>query len=313
MKLPTALVLTSLLATFNACSSTAEGVTDPAIEQAARERARRAAETEDRLFAPERMLTDLDKAIDKYTQYRMSGASPRVDSTAEKIEAYIRENVARGFDELVRQADTVDYPRNRAIAVAALGFSDRDEALAPLVNAARDENPEIVANAMFGLAMLQDPRTPPAVVERVIRAEEYEEPVRTGAAWTLHELQRVIDDDTKIVAIWRDLLDGPLDAIPAGVAVSAVRGLGLTRSTDHYELVERYASHPMALVRQAAAIALGRMGSEQAVPSLLALIGPAETNDNVRLAARKALQALAGGIDRKYDVQEWQRVFERGS
>ena len=49
------------------------------------------------------------------------------------------------------------------------------------------------------------------------------------------------------------------------------------------------------------------------VEALIARLGPVETNANVRLAVRKALQALAGGIDRGYDVKEWRRVFETGS
>ena len=42
-------------------------------------------------------------------------------------------------DALVFAADDVTSPGNRAIAVAALGFSSRTDALDPILNAVRDE------------------------------------------------------------------------------------------------------------------------------------------------------------------------------
>mgnify|MGYP003503310244 CR=1 FL=1 len=66
-------------------------------------------------------------------------------------------------------------------------------------------------------------------------------------------------------------------------------------------------------MRVAAAIAMGRMKSDSSIPVLLTLLGPGETNDNARLAARKALQTLAGGIDRQYDVAAWRKVLDRGA
>ncbi|MEY2980555.1 MAG: HEAT repeat domain-containing protein [Planctomycetota bacterium] len=304
-----ALVVTLLAA----CSTTGSGTFDPEIEEAARLRQQEAAEAEARLAAPDRLITDLDKALHNYSQLRLSGASPRAEATAEKVEKFLVEQSLKHFDMLIRQANEAALPRNRAIAVAALGFSGRAEALDPLVNAAQEDDPEVVANAVFGLAMLSDRRTPPAVVIRVVRNESFDETVRNGAAWTLLQLQQAIVDPTEIVRVWLDLLERPAGTQPAGVLVSAVRGIGLTRDAAHAPTVIRLAADPTPLVRQAVAIALARMGAQDHVETLLALLGPGETNENVRLAARKALQELAGGADRKYDVEEWKRVFERGS
>ncbi|MGA1525154.1 MAG: HEAT repeat domain-containing protein [Planctomycetota bacterium] len=304
-----ALVVTLLAA----CSTTGSGTFDPEIEEAARLRQQEAAEAEARLAAPDRLITDLDKALHNYSQLRLSGASPRAEATAEKVEKFLVEQSLKHFDMLIRQANEAALPRNRAIAVAALGFSGRAEALDPLVNAAQEDDPEVVANAVFGLAMLSDRRTPPAVVIRVVRNESFDETVRNGAAWTLLQLQQAIVDPTEIVRVWLDLLERPAGTQPAGVLVSAVRGIGLTRDAAHAPTVIRLAADHTPLVRQAVAIALARMGAQDHVETLLALLGPGETNENVRLAARKALQELAGGADRKYDVEEWKRVFERGS
>jgi hypothetical protein len=64
-------------------------------------------------------------------------------------------------------------------------------------------------------------------------------------------------------------------------------------------------------VRINAAIALGRMNAQNQYEKLLELLSPAETVPNVRLAARKALQALAGGTDHGYEVELWRREFDR--
>jgi HEAT repeat protein len=304
---------TALVTLLAACSTTSSGTFDPKLEEAARARQQEAAEAEARLATPERLITDLDKALHSYSQLRLSGASPRAESTAEKVEKFLTEQSTKHFDLLIRQANDASLPRNRAIAVAALGFSGRAEALDPLVNAAQEDDPEIVANAVFGLAMLSDRRTPPAVVVRVMRSEAFDESVRNGAGWTLLQLQQAVVDTSEIIRVWLDLLERPAGTQPAGVLVSAVRGLGLTRDASHAAAVARLAEDPTPMVRQAVAIAIARMGADDHVDTLLALLSPAETNENVRLAARKALQELAGGTDRKYDVEEWKRVFERGS
>ena len=41
-------------------------------------------------------------------------------------------------------------------------------------------------------------------------------------------------------------------------------------------------------------------------------VRPSEAVPNVRLHARKALQALAGHVDYGYDVGAWRKAFERG-
>ena len=61
----------------------------------------------------------------------------------------------------------------------------------------------------------------------------------------------------------------------------------------------------------AAVVAQGKIKNQESFPVLLELIKESETNENVRLVARKSLKALAGGVDRGYDVELWQRLFQR--
>ena len=97
------------------------------------------------------------------------------------------------------------------------------------------------------------------------------------------------------------------------ILIQALRGLGRLRNGEHAPAAVPYLTHPTPMVRLAAAVSLGYLRNRDVNEALIARLGPVETNANVRLAVRKALQALAGGIDRGYDVKEWRRVFETGS
>jgi HEAT repeat protein len=101
------------------------------------------------------------------------------------------------------------------------------------------------------------------------------------------------------------------DTLPAGVMVNAARGLGITRDKAHAAALVPVLKHATPRVRMAAAVALGRMNAQDQWRELLELIGPAETVPNVRLAASKALAALAGGANHEYDVTAWRKTFER--
>ena len=84
------------------------------------------------------------------------------------------------------------------------------------------------------------------------------------------------------------------------------------RDPERTDVVVKFASQPKPKIREATAIALGRMKNQETYAVLLTLLGVAEPNQNVRLAARKGLQALAGNVDAGYDVDEWRKVFDRG-
>jgi HEAT repeat protein len=306
------------------CSTTGSGVSDPSIEEQFAAREQQAEEDAARRSAPERVLLDLDMSLDKFAEFVHSSGSMRMDANIEKLDAYLRQQAKTHFEILLHEAENAAIPRNRAIAVAALGFSGEPEALDPLLNALTADDAEVVTNAVFGLAILRDARTPPSSLAAIIEDETRTPELRASAAWSLHELQQAVVDADPIVAVWRRILSGEIDAQPSGVNVQALRGLGeamrdagkAAEPSEEVQAtvrnVERYASHPTPMVRWAAAIALGRMGDEDCVPVLLTLIGPGESNQNVRLGARKALQALAGGTDLGYDVREWSKLFERG-
>lgn len=300
-----------LCALATACGGAPEPVKDPAIEQDFLKQQQEAKEREIGSFDED--LIKLDQAIDKYTAAWLTDELAPGEKLKEKLDPVIRRLTEKHFARLLTTADQRDYPAKRSIALAALGFSGRSEALDPLLNGARDESAEIPVAALFGLAILQDPNTPIAVLGNLMLDAKRTVEVRRNASLALMRVQEKAFEPQTAEALWIQVLERPLESEDHAVQMHAVRALGLRRNPEHAKHIERFASHPQPKVRVAAAIALGRMKNASSVAPLLALLGPVETNDNVRLAARKALQALAGGTDREYDVDAWRKVFDRGN
>lgn len=328
-----------LISALCACSSAPTPEKDPELEdrfvlQNARNQSLR--EDRDRI---ERVMIDLDTLLDRYTRASFNSGPANNADLADRLDRAIRELVEEHYDSLLALADgTVQYEirpdqaevvsasqeiadqmseiasknqRNRMIALAALGFSEQD-VLGTLLNGVDDPDPVVASNAVFGLAVRADSRTPPGILEALIRSDRLDQASRANAAWALYRVQLRSQDVGPILAIWARLLAESEDPPPPGVLISALRGTGRAKVQDAVPAIVSYVGHPTPLVRQAAAIALGRIGDERAVEPLLGMIGPTEDNQNVRLSARKALQALAGGTDLGYDVEEWRKAFQRG-
>jgi hypothetical protein len=311
---------------FAACSTPSGPRTEPAPDEVEREQRLKAVDSERRSFRA--VLVKLDQSMESYCR-SLFADSARSDTEGTRLYRLIRENVldigtqARrpgegerppGNNFAVLQALAVDdhEPADRAIAVAALGFSGRPEVMPLILQAAQLDDPLLVDRAVFGLAVLRAPATPPGVLGAVLFDAKRAEPSRTQAAWALYELQEISERRPEILAIWRKCLEAPTGSVPAGVLVQAIRGLGASRSAEHTELVAPFVRHSVPKVREATAVALARLNAQNHVDDLLAMISPAETVPNVRLAAQKALSALSGGEDHGYDVTAWRKTFDRG-
>ena len=297
---------------LNACGSAPETAPDPKIETEFLAQ-RRAVDEEKAKQSYGADLIQLDQAIDKYATAWLTKELHSSDKMRDKLDVYLRNTVEKHFTRLLSTAENRELTAQRPIALAALGFSGRPEAIDPLLNGARDDNAEIAVASLFGLAVSDDPKIPPALLGEIMNNPKKPVEVRRNASLALLKLQERAYSPSSIMPLWEGVLEKPLDAEDSGIQVHALRGLGLNRNTLHAHLVEKFASHPQPMLRVAAAIAMGRMKNESSVPTLLTLLATSETNDNVRLAARKALQALAGGVDRQYDVGEWRKVFDRSS
>jgi hypothetical protein len=288
------------------------GKVDPEVMRSERERLRDIKSAAGKKEDWHQVMIDLPQMIDSYTAAISNRGVATADKKAENLNSSIGKTVEKHYDALVRAASDSSDVYYQAIALQALGFTKRPDAMPVILQGAQTSNENVVGSALFGLAMLQDARTPPGVIIQAIENASYSDDTRTGAAWALYRVQESMVENPDIVGYWVKLLQKPmLEISPPAVAMNAVRGLGLTRKPEHAALVAPFASHPTPKVRAAAAVALGRMQAQDQLEALLALIGPAERNPDVRLAARKALVALAGGEDCEYDIAKWRAVFQR--
>ena len=270
----------------------------------------------------DRVLVQIDQAIDSYVRALNHRGIPSQDLKVEQLDRLLRQlvngkspDVARPSNpnrpkQLIALASGSPHERRQAIALAALGFSDHSQAMTVMVQGAQLDNPVLVDSAVLGLALLKDPRTPPGVIAAIAENPNYHEEGRINAAWALYTVQQNSLKAAQITPVWLRLLSGNDDVHP-GIVGTAVRGLGATRNPEHAPVVARFLRHPTPRVRLNATIALGRMNAQGMHEQLIELLEPGETAQNVRLGARKALQALAGGTDRGYDPELWRREFDR--
>ena len=300
------ILLALALVPLAACSSTGSAVDDRPLD----ERYNRPEPLDESTQA---MMLKLDKLMNDWVMLTRESSSPSDDAKLERVDSYLREAATTEFDVLMEAAMS-DVRLQRATASAVLGFSGREEALDPLLNLARDDDPQISDNAVLSLAILGDPRTPPGVLASIAGDEERAPASRGQAAWALYSIQQNVipEEQARYREVWLGLLGDRIDSEPDAMVAQVLRGLGYTRDESLREVVEPYLDHPTPRVRMATAVALGRFGDAAAAPALIERLGSKETNLNVRMAARKALQSLAGGVDRGYNRSEWERVFDRG-
>lgn len=325
---PTALLLSLplLAAMFASCSSTKlRTEADPSLEKRAENQ--QVVDADRRKF--EQVLIKLDQGMDSYVTALANRGDPRADKQIERIGNLLRNlvldqeaiptgadpnayEVGANFRQLKAIAADASVPRQQGIALAALGFSGRPDCVNLIAQGTMSDDPEVIDKAVLGLAILRAPQTPIGPLAAIVESERHPQDGRVQAAWAMYQVQGVLTDPAQVVECWRRFLTTEKQKLPAGVLVTAIRGLGLTGNAQHADLVAPLLQHPVPRMRMAAALALGRMNAQDHWKDLLKLLEPAETVQNVRLHARKALAALAGNKDYGYDVTAWQNVFERG-
>jgi hypothetical protein len=277
------------------------------------------------------VLIRLDQALDSYVQAVANQGEARADQVAERLEKLIRETVVdngptslspaskdpnvpfvpgQNFQQLRAIAADARHPKQK-VALAAIGFSGSYEVMPTILQGAQLSDPFVVEGALLGLAVLRAPNTPPGVLTAIVANKTYPEDTRVMAAWALYRLHTASERKGPILDAWKQFLT-QADSLPAGVLVQVVRGIGHARDVENAPLVAPFLQHPVARLRMATAIALGRMNAQANWQDLVALLSPAETSQNVRLHASKALAELAGGVDHGYDVAAWRKTFDRG-
>ncbi len=249
------------------------------------------------------VLLQLNRAQADWQIFTKDLPDAEAKAKLEKVERYLRDLSSRHLNELLRVLVT-GSENFRTIAAFAVGWPRHPEAVQPLINALRDPSPSVVCNACLGLYVLKLPEIPPGPLGEV--ALHHTDPdARCNAALALSALASLPGKADEV----RPFLKKLLKSEDARVRVHALRGFLRISRTEDLPYLLPLLKDPVPLVRSAAVLAVGHVGGPKVVAPILALLTPGETNENVRLYARKVLQRLAGGRDAGYDVEAWKKIF----
>lgn len=133
------------------------------------------------------VLATINRHLQSWMKLALTGRQSKDGQRIDGMEDSITYEVQNHFDAIVYQLET-GAPLNRQIAAAALGFSENENALGPLLIALRDEDPQIVSNALLGLSILGHENTPVAEIAAKLSDREQPAGVRQNACRALRSL-----------------------------------------------------------------------------------------------------------------------------
>jgi HEAT repeat protein len=253
------------------------------------------------------LLLQLDSTIQQWSLLSLTAKSPAERRQARVLEAVLVETASKRRDDLIRELES-GPPLNRIRAAAALGFTRAVEAQSPLLAALSDPHPDVVHNALLGLAVLGRGDTPVDDVCRILERSE-DAQTRSQAAWALRSIVGAGGGgDVALGAARRGLID-PEPFVRAQCALV----LGLLGDGDSYAALADALYDEAPLVSQAASESLPLIA--KAVPErkgdIARALVEAYARDDAALKAR-ARRAMASIADVDYGEEltpwaEWAR------
>ena len=137
------------------------------------------------------ILAEIDRKVGIWANLVLRGDPAKDTSTLTQVESSIRYEASKHASGLVEQLET-GPPRNRKIAATALGFveSKKETAspLGPLLAALDDSDDEVIANALLGLSILADPKTPLTRIAGMLQDRERDAAARNNAGRVLRAM-----------------------------------------------------------------------------------------------------------------------------
>jgi HEAT repeat protein len=247
-------------------------------------------------------LAKIDLAMRAWTRLAQTAASPEERRQARELERFLRHQTAQRRAELVVQLET-GPPYNRVRAASALGFTDAS-ALSPLLAALSDPEPDVVHNALLGLALLADPTTPLEPIATLLQ-EGSDPHTRANAAYALRS---VIEAGASSAPALDAARSGLVDSEPL-VRVQAALILGLAADGESIAVLNDLLYDPTPLVSRAAIEALVLIAEgdpSSRGPVARALVAAVEHAPSMtRPPAKAALLEVAGKDHGEHD--EWLR------
>lgn len=255
-----------------------------------------------------KLLVDLDQAIARWSALTLVARSSKELREHRMLQQLVEDRAQKRLPELIHEVES-GPPINRMRAAAALGFSHAIEAQSPLLNALHDPSPDVVHNALLGLAVLGRADTPLADICELAE-DAQDEQTRAQAAFAIRSIvQAGGGGDCAAPAARRGLIDGE----PFVRSQSALT-LGLLGDGSSIEALIDLLEDPVHLVGASAAESMVLIAKEK--PEHKGTIGRALVR--VFSADKKpmrdtALDALVQIADANYgeDVKLWLEWAER--
>ncbi len=248
---------------------------------------------EDSRVRTERRL-QLERSMDQWWLAFQRQEYGKADGVAAALETYVNKN----FDAVVGDLKTAS-PRFRKVAAASLGFSGKQEAVAPLLVALRDPFSDVLFGSLLSLWRLSlQPDNIIIPANEITTFLRHGDPgIRSNAAMVLAHITKKGDG-----ALFLPLTSAMEDS-NAKVRVHAAAALGALQDPDAVPFLEKGLDDKMTLVRIRSALALGRIQSRRALRGLVDHLEDPEVD--VSKAIHKSLMRISGQrIDRI--KKEWE-------
>ena len=223
-------------------------------------------------------------------------------NTRAQLEQSIKFQVDRRYDSIVERAASEEDPKKRELAVCALGFSQRPEAVIHIESHLSDPLPHVRGTAAAAIGILRPPKAPFEKIEPLLTDQDAY--CRQGALFAIKLLG-----------------DGPRKPSKEGMARiekiavedsdfsvrnEAVLALGRIKDPNTVDTLRKCLTDESVYVRSNAAMVLAGFGplARTAVPALIERLKDGETGVVER--AHFALKAITGRVDADPQYGSWQ-------
>ncbi|HZN63565.1 MAG TPA: HEAT repeat domain-containing protein [Planctomycetota bacterium] len=210
--------------------------------------------------------------------------------------------IDKRYDSIVQRASSEEDAHVRELAVSALGFSQRPEAVAHIEKHLADPVAAVRGTASAAIGILNPPQVPMDKIEALLLDVDLY--CRQASLFAIKLLSKPDRKPSKYAI--RRITELARDDSDIGVRNEAVLALGMIQDTDSIEFLSREAlSDESPLVRGNAARVLGGYGpaAKKAVPELIERLKDGETGVVER--AHYALKLITGRVDADPQYGAW--------
>lgn len=255
------------------------------------------------------VLAELDRSIRAWNTLVLTGNPAKDNPRMGYLEEAIIHQAKSRLDMLIEQLESGPLV-NRRIAATAIGFSGKDDALSPLLNALEDPDDQVVANALLGLSILGSPTTPIGGIARLFSDRSQTIEIRNNAGRTLRATSPNSLSESSRNLVIESACAAIGDEEPS-VVVYAMLLLAELKDTESMDRIALRLDDPSPLVGRAASRSLAYIGSiddHSKGPATRALVAALKRVDarTVLPSVYKDLQKLSQ-VNYGDDIDAWIR------